>query len=63
MARYPEFRITLEDVLVDGDRMAIRAAVTGVELTDGAAGYLTEWVRAAAGKITEVWGVTNVALR
>ena len=63
MARYPDFRITLEDVLVDGDRMAIRATVTGTARTDDAGGYLTEWVRAAGGRITEVWGVTNVALR
>jgi predicted ester cyclase len=63
MARYPDFQITLEDVLVDGDRMALRATVTGTARTDAADGYLTEWVRAADGQITEVWGVTNVALR
>ncbi len=63
MTKYPDFRITLQDVLVDGNRMAIRATVTGTALTTDAPGYLTEWVRAAEGKVTEVWGVTNVALR
>ena len=63
IAKYPDFRITLRDILVDGDRMALRATATGVASTNDADPYLTEWVRAANGKVTEVWGVTNVALR
>jgi hypothetical protein len=43
--------------------MALRATITGTALTDTTPGYLTEWIRASNGKITEVWGVTNVALR
>ncbi|WP_203964087.1 ester cyclase [Actinocatenispora thailandica] len=61
--RCPDFHVELVDAMVDGDRMALRATVTGVETAAGDDGYLTEWVRVADGRIADVWGVTNVALR
>lgn len=61
--RCPDFHVELVDALVDGDRMALRATVTGAELATGTDGYLTEWVRVADGRIADLWGVTNLALR
>ena len=60
--RCPDFHVEVVDAMVDGDRMALRATVTGAELAAGSDGYLTEWIRVVDGRIAELWGVTNVAL-
>jgi predicted SnoaL-like aldol condensation-catalyzing enzyme len=64
MAKYPDLRVEPDEILVDGDRVATRCTVHGIRNTaDGAPAYLTEFIRMADGRIAELWGVTNVALR
>jgi predicted SnoaL-like aldol condensation-catalyzing enzyme len=54
-ARYPELRTIVEDVLVDGDRVAMRSTLHG-----GAEGELFEIFRVADGRIAELWGVSTL---
>jgi predicted SnoaL-like aldol condensation-catalyzing enzyme len=64
MERYPDFRVELDEILVDGDRVATRCTVHGVPRTaDGDPLYLTEFMRMADGRIAELWGVSNLSLR
>jgi uncharacterized protein (TIGR02246 family) len=61
--KYPELRSEIQDILVDGDRVAIRSTTHGVLTTDGRPGAVLEIVRVAGGRFAELWGVTNVRLR
>jgi predicted ester cyclase len=64
MAKYPDLHVEPDEILVDGDRVATRCTVRGIPRTsDGEPAYLTEFIRMADGRIAELWGVTNVALR
>lgn len=54
-ARHPELRTVVEDVVVDGDRVAMRSTLTGES------GTIMEIFRVAGGRITELWGVTSLA--
>ncbi len=56
--RYPELRTTIEDVLVEGDRVAMRSTVRG-----GLDGTIMEIFRVADGRIAELWGVSTLPPR
>lgn len=60
--KYPELRTEIQDMLVDGDRVALRSVVHGVESRDGNPPTVLEIVRMADGRIAELWGATNVVL-
>ncbi|WP_216899397.1 ester cyclase [Nocardia alni] len=56
VAKFPDIRVIAEDVLVDGDRVAIRSSVEGVPLPDGAPQpMLIEIFRIDSGRIAEAW--------
>ena len=60
--RFPGLRSVVEDVLVDGDKAAIRSTLHGVEQT--ASKRLPEIIevyRVENGRIAELWGVTTLA--
>jgi predicted SnoaL-like aldol condensation-catalyzing enzyme len=59
IAAHPKARTVIEDVLVDGDRVALRAAVHGLsaESRDLPPAILLEFFRVADGRIAELWGV------
>jgi predicted SnoaL-like aldol condensation-catalyzing enzyme len=60
--RFPELRSVVEDVLVDGDKAAMRSTLHGVQPT--ASRRLPEIIevyRVENGRIAELWGVTTLA--
>ncbi|TDD79212.1 hypothetical protein E1293_23970 [Actinomadura darangshiensis] len=60
VARFPDMRVAAEDILVDGDRVAIRSSVEGtVPLEGGAPPMLFEIFRIDGGRLAEMWGVTE----
>ena len=71
-AAFPDLRVTIEDMLADGDRVAARVRMTGTHQGDfmgvPASGSRVEFetidiIRIADGKAAEHWGVTdNMAL-
>jgi predicted SnoaL-like aldol condensation-catalyzing enzyme len=60
MTAHPGVRTTIEDILVDGDRMAVRATVRGVNQEPAT---MLEIVRVADGRIAELWGASTLGLR
>jgi predicted SnoaL-like aldol condensation-catalyzing enzyme len=54
-ARYPGMRVVAQDVLVDGDRAAVRSSVEGI---GGAEPVLFEIFRFDGGRFVEMWGAT-----
>ncbi|GLW74294.1 hypothetical protein Kpho02_65920 [Kitasatospora phosalacinea] len=54
----PEVRTVVEDVLVDGDRVALRSTVHRGGGTAGAGTTVLEVFRVAGGRIAELWGAT-----
>jgi predicted SnoaL-like aldol condensation-catalyzing enzyme len=56
VAQFPDIRVIAEDVLVDGDKVAIRSSVEGVPLPDGSPQpMLIEIFRIDNGRIAEAW--------
>jgi predicted SnoaL-like aldol condensation-catalyzing enzyme len=56
--RFPGMRVVAQDILVDGDRAAVRSAVEGIPAPDGAARpMLIEIFRIDDGRFAEMWGV------
>lgn len=55
---FPDFHWTLEELVVDGDRVAARLTDTGTSAADGRRIRIQEFAhyRLAAGVIAEVWG-------
>jgi predicted SnoaL-like aldol condensation-catalyzing enzyme len=53
-ARYPEMRTVVEDVVAEGDRVAMRSTLRG------APGVMLEIFRVADGRIAELWGVSSL---
>ncbi|SNR24974.1 nuclear transport factor 2 family protein [Actinomadura mexicana] len=57
VARFPGMRVVARDILVDGDRAAVRSAVEGLALPDGdAQPELFEIFRFEDGRFAEMWG-------
>ena len=60
--RFPGLRSVVEDVLVDGDKAAIRSTLHGVEQTvSKRLPEIIEVYRVENGRIAELWGVTTLA--
>jgi len=66
---FPDYRLDIEDVIVDGDRMALRGVQRGTQLgplgpmapTGGRMEVLSlDVVRARDGRIAEHWGLSDV---
>jgi predicted ester cyclase len=58
VAQFPDMRVVAEDVLVDGDRVAVRSSVEGMPAV-GARPQLIEIFRVDGGRLAEAWGVTE----
>lgn len=58
VARYPEMRVVAEDILVDGDRMAVRSSVEGIA-GGSRVPTLLEIFRIADGRFAEMWGASS----
>jgi predicted SnoaL-like aldol condensation-catalyzing enzyme len=60
VARFPDMRVVAEDILVDGDKVAIRSSVEGIAMPDGdARPMLIEIFRIDHGRLAETWGITE----
>ena len=60
VARFPDMRVVARDVLVDGDRAAVRSTVEGLALPDDAASpELFEIFRIEDGRFAEMWGAST----
>jgi predicted SnoaL-like aldol condensation-catalyzing enzyme len=59
-ARFPGIRVVAEDILVDGDKVAVRSSVRGTGTPDGdAQPMLFEIFRIDDGRLAEMWGATE----
>ena len=59
-AQFPDMRVVAEDILVDGDKVAVRSSVRGTGTPDGAAQpMLFEIFRIDDGRLAEMWGATE----
>jgi predicted SnoaL-like aldol condensation-catalyzing enzyme len=61
----PDLRVPVEDMLADGDRLAVRTVVHGTpaDQTGEPRPTIMEIIRIADGQIAELWGVTNPSWR
>jgi predicted SnoaL-like aldol condensation-catalyzing enzyme len=58
-ARFPGIRVVAQDILVDGDKAAVRSAVEGIAAPDGAQPMLFEIFRIDDGRFAEMWGAST----
>lgn len=59
VARFPDVRLAVDAVLVDGDTVTVRSTVEGVGvLAYGSAPVLIETFRTGEGRFVEWWGST-----
>jgi predicted SnoaL-like aldol condensation-catalyzing enzyme len=59
-ARYPGVRVVAADILVDGDKVAVRSLVTGTGTPEaGPHPQLFEIFRVQDGRLAEMWGATE----
>jgi predicted SnoaL-like aldol condensation-catalyzing enzyme len=57
VALFPEVRVVADDILVDGDKVAVRSTVEGTAIADGGAQpVLIELFRIEDGRLAEMWG-------
>jgi predicted SnoaL-like aldol condensation-catalyzing enzyme len=60
VAQFPGMRVVAEDILVDGDKVAVRSSVEGTGTPDGGARpTLIEIFRIDDGRLAEAWGITE----
>jgi len=58
--RYPGLRVVAQDILVDGDKAAVRSVVEGIALADGdPPPVLFEIFRFDEGRFAEMWGASS----
>jgi predicted SnoaL-like aldol condensation-catalyzing enzyme len=63
-AACPDIRVTVEDMLVDGDKVAVRSLPHGVPGGEReAAPAMMEIFRVRQGRIAELWGVSALGRR
>jgi len=59
-ARFPGIRVVAQDILVDGDKAAVRSTVEGIATPDGGAQpMLFEIFRFDNGRFAEMWGAST----
>ncbi|GAB3964084.1 hypothetical protein GCM10029978_023770 [Actinoallomurus acanthiterrae] len=59
-ARFPDMRVVAQDILVDGDKAAVRSTVEGIAPPDGdTQPMLFEIFRIDDGRFAEMWGATT----
>lgn len=59
-ARFPAMRVVTQDILVDGDKAAVRSTVEGIANPDGdAQPMLFEIFRIDDGQSAEMWGAST----
>ncbi|WP_214413611.1 ester cyclase [Sphaerisporangium fuscum] len=54
---FPEARVVVEDMIVEGDTVAVRTSVRGVP---GQAPTMLEMFRVRDGRIAELWGLSSL---
>ncbi|MEV3923606.1 nuclear transport factor 2 family protein [Actinomadura coerulea] len=60
VTRFPDIRVVARDILVDGDRAAVRSTVEGLPGDDGGARpELFEIFRFENGRFAEMWGAST----
>jgi predicted SnoaL-like aldol condensation-catalyzing enzyme len=60
VARFPGIRVVAHDILVDGDKVAVRSSIEGTGTPDGGSQpMLFEIFRIDDGRLAEMWGVTE----
>jgi predicted SnoaL-like aldol condensation-catalyzing enzyme len=60
VAQFPGMRVVAQDILVDGDKVAVRSSVEGIATPDGdAQPTLIEIFRIDDGRLAETWGITE----
>ena len=60
VARFPDVRVVAQDILVDGDKAAVRSTVEGITTPDGdARPMLFEIFRIDDGRFAEMWGAST----
>ncbi|MBB2744925.1 UNVERIFIED_ORG: putative SnoaL-like aldol condensation-catalyzing enzyme [Microbispora rosea subsp. rosea] len=60
VARFPGVRVVAQDILVDGDKAAVRSTVEGITAPDGdAQPMLFEIFRIDDGRFAEMWGAST----
>jgi predicted SnoaL-like aldol condensation-catalyzing enzyme len=59
-ARFPGIRVIAEDIVVDGNKVAVRSSVYGTGTPDGdPQPMLLEIFRIDDGRLAEMWGLTE----
>lgn len=59
--RFPDIRVVVEDLLVDGDKAASRISIRGITSADSRRHpMILELIRMEDQRIAEVWGLTNL---
>jgi predicted SnoaL-like aldol condensation-catalyzing enzyme len=59
-ARFPGMHVAADDILADGDKVAVRSSVGGTGAPDGnAPPMLLEIFRIEDGRLAEMWGATE----
>jgi predicted SnoaL-like aldol condensation-catalyzing enzyme len=60
VAQFPGMRVVAQDILVDGDKVAVRSTVEGTGApAGGAQPTLIEIFRIDDGRLAETWGITE----
>lgn len=60
VAQFPGMRVVAQDILVDGDKVAVRSSVEGIAAPNGGAQpTLIEIFRIDDGRLAETWGITE----
>ncbi|MFB4276220.1 MULTISPECIES: ester cyclase [unclassified Nonomuraea] len=60
VARFPGMRVVARDILVDGDKAAVRSTVEGIAVSEGdAQPMLFEIFRIDDGRFAEMWGAST----
>lgn len=54
-SRFPDMRVVAQDILVDGEKVAVRSSVAGTP----SPGMLFEIFRLDDGRFAEMWGITG----
>jgi predicted ester cyclase len=58
---FPDARVVVEELLVDGEKVASRTSIHGVPaMADGTQPMILEIIRVKGQRIVELWGLTNL---